>query len=244
MRPSTGVWGLREIVKRTIQHMASNGMKPITMPNMTSTMILPVYAHATVIYDLEWKYGKGYFQDKFPRAYTVMATTGELCGAWPIMLGDRGYKEDYHIPRSYTGSLLVHDVYWMQDRAGAQLMAPVWKILEKPGVKIYREYDEVDKPMEAVERRRDTVHYIAYAVPGKHGLLVVTNYARRIIRPTLKVNRKVLGLEGEVTVRDAETLRGFRLGEDDPFGDRSPPYATRVYEVLPGKAGANWARCL
>ena len=40
--PSTGIWGLRELAKRTFQYENERGMLPVTMAHMTSTSILPM----------------------------------------------------------------------------------------------------------------------------------------------------------------------------------------------------------
>ncbi|MBV9471070.1 MAG: hypothetical protein JOZ57_17675, partial [Abitibacteriaceae bacterium] len=67
--PSTGIWGLRELSKRTFQYLNERGMFPFTMPHMTSTSILPMLSFATVQYDWEWKYSEGDVQDRFTRDY-------------------------------------------------------------------------------------------------------------------------------------------------------------------------------
>jgi len=109
--PSNGIWGLRELVRRTFVYMNERGMRPITMAHMTSTGILPILSFCTVQYDWEWKYSQGDFQYRFPREYIQLVSTGELAGAWPVLLGDHGkLARDEWTQRTFAGVCLVHEL--------------------------------------------------------------------------------------------------------------------------------------
>jgi len=200
--PAAGLWGLRELVKRTFQMMSERGMDPLTMPHMTSTMILPMYAFATIIYDLEWKYGQGDMQDKFTPEYFLMITNGELAGAWPILLGDRGGTR--WTDRTYTAATLVHDVYWAQGRGGGVVMRPVAEMLEQPGAKVFRYWDEGDLP---VGIRTHGMRWIAVGVPGKRFVVVITNFSQKQSYTPMTLNLQVMGMEKGCRVRDWELHR-------------------------------------
>ena len=51
--PTVGVWGLRELCKRTFAMMNELGMPPIRFPHVTSFSRLPTLSFATVQCDWE-----------------------------------------------------------------------------------------------------------------------------------------------------------------------------------------------
>ena len=109
--PTAGIWGLRELSKRTFVMMNELGMRPITFPHMTSFSPLPLLSFATVQYDWEWKYSEGDVQDRYRREYLQLASTGELAGAWPVLLGDQGpLGDDPWTQRTFTAVRIVHEL--------------------------------------------------------------------------------------------------------------------------------------
>jgi len=202
--PSTGVWDLRELSRRTFIYMNERGMRPITMPHMTSTGILPVYSFCTVQYDWEWKYSQGDVQYRFPREYILLVTTGELAGAWPVLLGDHGkLAGDEWTQRTFAGVCLVHELDgWGGGKAWESLFTHVHRLVETPGLEVYRYWDDRPQP---VATGHPDLPTIVYSLPGKEALIGVTSYAEQDVDATLTIDPKPLGLEAGYRVVDAET---------------------------------------
>ncbi len=230
IRPSTGIWGLRELAKRTFQFMAERGMPPITMARVSSNNILPIHAFATITTDLDWKFGQGMMQERFTPAYHLMVTNGELAGAWPVAKGDEGTADSWLIPRSYTGALLVHDVYWGEGRAGYALLRPVVELLERPGAKVWRYWD--DGPA-AVTGGSDALLPIAWYRPGERALIGLTNYRREAVKMELAIHADMLGMKAAgYSARDYETMSRYRI-VDAKLVVEIPAFETRLIEILP-----------
>ena len=206
---STGIWGLRELAKRTFQYMNERGMLPITMPHMTSTNILPMHSFATVQYDWEWKYSEGDVQFRFPREYLLMVTNGDLAGTWPVLLGDQGkLADDPWTARTYAAVCLVHELDgaypgWTKAGQGQiALFKPVDEILKQPGVDVYRYWD--DRPQPVVSDSPD-LPTIVYSVKGKEAVFAVVSYAKQDVTAALTLDAAALGFPAGCRVVDTET---------------------------------------
>ncbi|HJN16161.1 MAG TPA: hypothetical protein QGH10_11740 [Armatimonadota bacterium] len=232
--PSTGVWGLRELAKRTFVYLNERGDFPITMAHMTSTNILPMLSFCTVQYDWEWKYSQGDVQHRFPREYIQLVTTGELAGAWPVLLQDHGkLAQDPWTQRTFAGVCLVHELDgWGVSDVWLPLFEPVWTILDREGVEVYRYWDDRPQPVVADSPDLPT---IIYSVPGEEAIFAVTSYAEEDVDATLTIDAKALGF-GEVTaVTDTES--GEELAVVN--GALSLPikkHDVRQFRILPGGA--------
>ena len=202
--PSTGLWGLRELSRRTFQMMNEKGMTPITMPHMTSTNILPMHGFATVQYDWEWKYSEGDVQDRFPREYILLVSNGELAGTWPVLLGDHGKLEsDPWTQRTFAAVCLVHELNgYGVPKVWDPLLKPVYAILDEPGVEAWRYWDERPQPIAADDPDLPTV---VYSVKGKQALFVVTSYAAEDRTANLRIDPAALGFTKGYKVTDVET---------------------------------------
>jgi hypothetical protein len=235
--PSTGIWGLRELAKRTFQLMNERGMAPVTMPHMTSTAILPLLSFATVQYDWEWKYSEGDVQDRFSRDYILMVSNGELAGTWPVLLNDHGPQaEDPWVSRTFAACAMVHELdcpYPAWSEAGKRqlaLFAPVDAILAEPGVHAYRYWD--DEPPPVVADRPD-VPTIVYAVAGKRAVFAAVSYTDGPAEVALRLDPARLGLAPGYHVRNTDT--GVELPvENDSVRVTLPKHDVLVCEVAPG----------
>jgi hypothetical protein len=214
--PSNGIWGLRELAKRTFQRMNERGMKPITMAHMTSTGILPLLSFCTVQYDWEWKYSEGDVQDRFSRDYILMVSNGELAGTWPVLLGDAGpLAEDRHTARTFLAAAMVHELdcaypTWTDaGRMQRALLEPVDRILARRGVRAYRYWDDAPPPVRADDPDVPTV---VYSVKGSEAVVGVASYAPDDRRVRLTVDAASLGFGGGCVVTDVET--GETLEQD------------------------------
>jgi hypothetical protein len=207
--PSTGIWGMRELCKRTFQYMNGREMLPVTMPHMTSTQILPLNAFATVQYDWEWKYSEGDVQDRFTREYLLMVSNGELAGTWPVLLNDHGAQaEDPWVSRTFAAVCMLHELDcpyagWSEaGKAQLALFEPVDDILTRPGVQAYRYWDERPQPVASGNPDLPT---IVYAVPGQEAVFAVVSYAVQDEQAALTLDAAALGMAGGVRVTDTET---------------------------------------
>jgi len=202
--PSNGLWGLRELVKRTFVYMNERGMRPITMVHMTSTNILPLYSFATVQYDWEWKYSEGDVQYRFPREYIMLVSTGELAGTWPVLLGDHGkLANDPWTQRTFAAVCLVHELdCWGRRDVWEPLFKHVHRLVETPGVEVYRYWDERPQPIVADSPDLPT---IVYSLRGKEAIFAVTSYAEKDLETTITIAPKPLGFEQGYRLLDAET---------------------------------------
>ncbi len=233
IRPSTGIWGLRELVKRTFNHMCIRGMEPLTYPHMTSTVILPVYGFATKQLDLEWKMSEGPFQTRHVIEYTRMATSGELTGVWPTVLNARDFekKDPYLIPRSFTGCLLVHDVYHPCGEAGGSLLRPVVEMLRDPRTKVMRYWDEVDPA--PVSGGHPEVYWIAHYIPGEKALITFVNYAPTPVFWQGQVRPESFGFDANATIQDAFSMEDKFPELPEGVRFRILGYDATMLEILP-----------
>jgi len=223
--PSNGLWGLRELVKRTFVYMNERGMRPITMPHMTSTNILPLYSFATVQYDWEWKYSEGDVQYRFPREYILLVSTGELAGTWPVLLGDHGkLANDPWTQRTFAAVCLVHELDgWGRNDVWEPLFKHVHRLVETPGVEVYRYWDDRPQPIvaesekvpgtfsrngpEGASQKRylEPFPTIVYSLKGKETVFAVVSYAEKDLDAAITIDAKALGFEGGYKLFDAET---------------------------------------
>jgi hypothetical protein len=157
-----------------------------------------------VQYDWEWKYSQGDVQYRFPREYILLVTTGELAGTWPVLLGDHGkLARDEWTQRTFAGVCLVHELDgWGGGKAWQSLFSHVHRLVETPGLEVYRYWD--DRPQPASTGHPD-LPAIVYSIPGKEAIVGVTSYAEEDLDATIAIDPKPLGLEGGYRALDAET---------------------------------------
>ena len=209
--PAAGIWGLRDLAKRTFIMMHERQMLPIVFPHMTSFSPLPMLSFCTVQYDWEWKYSEGDVHDRFPRDYVQLATTGEQAGVWPVPLSDAGnLSEDPWTQRTFTAVRLVHELDggggWGQSwipahKDNAALAQPILDMLDREGLQVYRYWDERPQPLKAAN---PDVVSIVYCVPGQAAVAAITSYAEKAENVTVSVDAQVLGFADACVVTNAE----------------------------------------
>jgi len=229
--PSTGIWGLRELCKRTFILMNEEGMEPRVFPHMTSTSVLPMLSFATMQLDWEWQSGNGDTQDRFSREYLQVATAGDLAGvlSWPLW--NHGFKnDDIRGLRSYTGVQMLHDVNFYTIIPSSVKM-PEWdKFLEglrdqlrKPGLKTWRYWDEETQPVTIGDT---DLPVIVHSVPGDLTWVVVCSYAKEDREAKITIDAQRLGLGENYTVTNAET------GEIYPVKDNSVSLNVPMHVII------------
>lgn len=210
--PASGIWGLRELARRTFVMMNERKMLPIVFPHMTSFSPLPMLSFATVQYEWEWKYSEGDVQDRFSREYIQLATTGEQAGLWPVPLGDSGrLSEDPWTQRTFTGVRLVHELdgyggwgsSWVPaHKANAALVLPVLDLLDKEETQVYRYWDDRPQPVRSLN---PDIVCIVYSLPAKAAIVAMTSYSTKDETVAVAVDAKALGFPSGCVVTDVES---------------------------------------
>ncbi len=216
--PAAGIWGMRELCKRTFVMMNEKGMLPVVFPHMTSFNPLPTMAFATVQYDWEWKYSEGDVQDRHTREYILLATTGELSGVWPVPLGDHGPKaEDPWEQRTFSAVRTVHELDggggwglgWIKAHQENKKMIgdAILSMLDKDGLIVYKYWE--DRPL-PVNTGNPDIPAIVYAVPGKEALVAVVSYVRSDAHVSMTMDANALGL-ANFAATDAESGEAMKV---------------------------------
>jgi hypothetical protein len=202
--PSNGLWGLRELSKRTFQLMNERGMLPITMAHMTSTQVLPLHSFCTVQYDWEWKYSEGDVQYRFPREYILLVSSGELAGTWPVLLGDHGkLATDPWTQRTFAAVSIVHELTgYGLPAVWDPLLQPVYALLDDENLEVYRYWDERPQP---VTTGKDDLPTIVYSVKGREAVFAVTSYAEEDVEGVVSIDPQTLGFGEGYGVTDVES---------------------------------------
>lgn len=234
--PSTGIWGLRELSRRTFQYMNERGMLPVTMPHMTSTNILPMHSFATVQYDWEWKYSEGDFQYRFPREYILLVSNGELAGTWPVLLGDHGpLAQDTWTQRTFAAVCIVHE---MIPSGGLRevwnpLLEPVFKLLDDEALEVYRYWDE--RPQPVVTDNPD-LPTIVYSIPGREAVFAVSSYEEEDAQANVTVDSEALGFAGDYRITDVESGEEMPV-QNHQFSFSLKKHDLREFRIVSTKAG-------
>jgi len=209
-------------------------MLPITFPHMTSFSPLPMMAFATMQYDWEWKYSTGDVQGRFPREMLLLLSTGDLAGVWPIPLAEHGEQwNDPWVQRTFAAVRIVHELDGGGHATGTPaLLQAVVAMLGKPGLEVYRYWDERPQP---VRTTNPDIPTIVYAVPGKEALAAVVSYARQDEQVAVRVDLKALKMAGDSVLTDAESGERFNLDADGGFTLPLKRHDIRLLRVQPAK---------
>jgi len=236
--PATGIWGLRELCKRTFIMMNEEGMEPRVFPHMTSTSILPMLAFATMQLDWEWQAGTGDTQDRFSREYLQVATAGDLAGVFSWPLWNHGFKDnDIRGLRSYTGVPMLYNVnFYSVFPSSAKV--PEWDNfiaglrdqLRKPGLKTWRYWDEETQPVTTGDT---DLPVIVHSVPGDETWVVLCGYAKEDRKAKLRIDAQRLGLGKDYTVTNVET------GATYPVKDNAITLDVPIHAIIGLKLKAN-----
>ncbi len=224
--PATGVWAMRELVKRTFVMMSERQMRPVTMPHMTSTSILPVLAFATAQLDWEWDP-----QNMYRRPYMLIASNGELAGVIPQMLS--GGPD----PRRNAGILAVFELTSggpSDNPEYARITNPLLPLKMHRKTEVYRHWDEGALP---VRVDHADVPWIAYHLPGCETRVVLQSFVEEPLAGlAVRVDLAALKWADGVEVRDAETNEPMPL-RDGALRVDLPARGTRSFVIAPPAGG-------
>lgn len=114
IQPSSGIFNMRELVRRTAVMQAELGKPALNMVHMTNTAIAPICAFAGMNYDWEDHNGFRDFQDRYTREYVRALSIGHQFGNFPAVLAPlAGTPEQLEwCERTATGVMLTHELRW------------------------------------------------------------------------------------------------------------------------------------
>lgn len=220
--PSTGVWELRELVKRTFVMMNELGMPPIHMAHMTSFQALPLLSFYTIHFDWEWHYSEGYAQTRFTNEYVSLLSTGEHSGTWPILLRDSGVLEDdLKARRAFYGTTFVYELIedrylwhykptWTQKDTNDLYLyntfrMPILSISQNPKVDVFRFWDEREMP---ISFNTNNAKAIVYSVYGEKAIIVICSFFKEPMNIKLDIDFNSLGFNNQYMLYEAEEKNG------------------------------------
>ena len=212
LHPSYGLWALREYARRQIVAMLEAGVKdPWLTVHHTNANILPILSFATNLMGMEDKYGKGDFQDRWPRDYIRTVNQGYQAGVFatsvegPFAVGDSAEKT--RLTRTMLATLLPHEVQpTLSMSCDHRLVRRVLELRQRFGVGaddcVYTAYYDDANP---VVQSDPDVMASAYR-RGRRLLLVIGSYAKESVELPLRPKR------GRVThATDLETGNALPL---------------------------------
>ncbi len=114
IRPSLGLWRVRNYHKRQLTLMVERGMEPWITVHHTNTNNITVLGFATNSMGMEWKYGSHDFQERFSPDYIRAVCHGRQGGFFPTVLdgitGSKNAEERTWVTRTMLAALLPHEV--------------------------------------------------------------------------------------------------------------------------------------
>ena len=244
--PSTGIWGLRELAKRSFVYLNERGMKPINMSHLTTTNILPISAFYTVTYDWELKFSEGDVQSRFTREYLQLISNGDHAGAWPIVLHEQGNMvADPWTLKTFLAVAVLHELLidpyiWhhrpipagdtAENRLFATFRRPLLDLCQQPDVEVFRYWDQRPQPITA---DHPNIFTIVYLRPGHEAIVAATSYASEDIATALQIDAAALGMTGGYQVVDIENGETLPL-HDDQVIFAIAKHDLREFRITPG----------
>ena len=215
--PTTGIWELRELAKRTFVYLNERGMFPINMNHLSTTQILPINGFYTVQYDWEWHFSEGDVQTRYSKEYIQLVSNGEHAGAWPMIVHDQFKdKDDPWTQRTFYAVCRLHEMlvdrYYWHDQPIIEgdteenhlfygLHWPILDMCQQPDIEVYRYWDERAQPIKATSPDLLT---IVYSRKGKEAIVIVSSYSGKDEDAVLTIDTATLGFPYGYTVLEME----------------------------------------
>lgn len=192
-QPSTGLWNMRELVRRAAVTMYELKRTPRNMVHMTNTAIAPLLSFAQQNLDWEDNLGTNPFQERYTKEYIRTLSIGRQFGNLPGALGlvtNQGNKDDIEwCLRTGAGVMLTHEIKWTKGGAAKDYFNVLEKMFEfgygNPEVKVWN-YWETPSPITV---NGDTSSIVLSK--GNAACILVCNYAGDTDFE-VKVDRKLL----------------------------------------------------
>ena len=115
VQPASGLWNMRELVRRAAVLQTEMGISGPNMVHMTNTAIAPICSFAGMNYDWEDGDGVSDFQDRYTREYIRALSIGRQFGNFPAVLAVMRAKtpeEFARCVRTAAGVMLTHELRW------------------------------------------------------------------------------------------------------------------------------------
>jgi len=184
VRPSFGLWRIRDYHKRQLTLMVERGLDPWITVHNTNANILPTLCFATNTMGMEWKYGSQDFQERFTPDYIRTVNQGRQGGFFPTVI-DGVFEKDpvkrTWVTRTMLAVLLPHEVRpTCPHESDAQLYRKIYDLMYRFGIAepdcSFRAYwDE-----SALIRSDDPKLLVSTYQRGKKLLLVCGSYTGNI----------------------------------------------------------------
>ncbi len=114
VQPASGIWNMREIVRRGMVLSHEMGRPNRNMVHITNTAIAPIVGFAGSLLTWEDRGGDSDFQERFPRDYVLTESIGRQFGALPTVLTSHVHGNDpvkkARAYRTAAGVLLTHEM--------------------------------------------------------------------------------------------------------------------------------------
>lgn len=224
IQPSSGIFNMREHIKRAATLQIEMGMPTQNVIHMTNTAIAPISSFAMVHYDWEDECS---LQHNSTREYIRAVSIGKQYGAIPIAIGylNRKTSEDYAMAyRAAAGVTLTHEIYW---RHGYSIKSKLYRncrdLLEKsgyakPDLKAWNYWDK-GYPVKISGIRSSSVLYGR----NREFLLIVSDWSgggKVNVKPDLKKiglrkNFTAVNMETGKPVKVQNSTIHFRLNKSD-----------------------------
>ena len=234
IQPSSGLWNMRELIRRAMILGQEEGKINGNMVHMTNTAIAPILSFARTQASWEDRMGDTDFQDRFSRDYIQAESIGRQFGNVPIVLSlISGPDEAKKIwaDRTQAGVMLTHELKtWGYNWGKAN---PFWDNTDRlrtfgygtPAVKVWN-YWQKDYPAAITG---DESSSILLSKPGGV-MMVVCDYGDGG-NFKVNLNAKTLGLKGKMTVKDAESGEAMTVSPTGELAFALKKHDFKVIEV-------------
>lgn len=235
LRPGVNIFAFHELTKRIAVMQHEMGRRPLVFLHMTNTNIVPILSFGTLLLDHEWR-DRGDFEQKdfHERLYLdnddgllLAQSTGFQSGCIGVI--HNLLRGETRI-RSALGVALVHEMKLdVNTRALIQNAARIlWEQgYGLPDCRVWRYWDE-PRPI-----RVTGVPVKTLTLARRDTAMVVVSSFGPAGEVTLSLDRKMLGLSGEIVAVNAET--GEKLAESGPdsFTMIIPRHDFRLVRITP-----------
>lgn len=213
IQPSSGIFNLRQLVKRCFILKAELGRNPLgNWVHMTNTEMAPVMAFAGFQYDWEDNGGTLPFQERYSRASIQAQSIGRQYGNKVGVMGYFSKKSDEHIKwlaRTGTGVLLTHEMPWYRPPDGTTVWKETYKRVQdwgygKDDTDVWNYWDEDIAYPIAITGLETSSLTMARKAENK-ALVAVCNYENRDGAVCIRPEAATLGLGRDFKAYDLET---------------------------------------
>lgn len=217
IKPSFGLWRIRNHFKRIATMLYEKGKDPYICAHHTDGNILPVLSFATNSMGMEWKYGETDFQDRFTADYVRTVDSGRQGGFYPTALDGLHTNDPVKrkwLTRTMLAVLLPHEI---QPTCGIgtdkETLQKIWQIIWDFGkaeadTKFLPYWDE-NGPV-----KPDSKDIIASAYLRGNKLLIIAGNYGGDINVNFKLNIAKFGSQNIVKAINAETGEALSVKAD------------------------------